>query len=1082
MNVFSLLLSAVSILGPSGEKVCDVTLPALPQGACIETTNLENAVAWRIHFEGEGERRITDEGWVFDFGADLRCWPVSHAQGEYVQKTLSTISQMAPRPDFAPVAAGIGEMHNYATHFPGTAESPLVVEGPGFVAAIGDAGCLDYARIRFASGEKPGTVKTVLEGETFVKAPYVTPWRYIHVAKDAAALANAQPALMDALNAPSRIADTSWIKPGKVLRVAKLDTDCGKAAVDFVKRNNMQYIELDCGWYGQEHTGDPLKPGLAPERVAKGEKFDLFEILRYAKEKDVGVILYVNREPLKKNRDAILDQLVKWGVKGVKYGFVNVGNQEWRRWVTDAIAAAADRELLVDIHDEYRLTGIQKTYPNVMTVEGICGNEEMPNAAHDCALPFTRFLDGPGDYTPCWNNGRVKNTLAHQLALPCVYTSGWQFLFWYSRPDQIPEKDPALDFWRELPASFDETRFLQGEIGKFAVVARRKGRTWYVAGINGLERRAFTMDTSFLGAGEWKCRLFRDADPAIESGLGRVTVESMPVAPTMTIPAAARGGFAAIFEQKAVTDCYWHWMNGNVSKEGITADLEYMKAGGIEAAMIFDVGIGAKRGKVDYASAEWKDCVAWASKEAERLGMELSLHNSPGYSACGGPWIAPEESMKELVWRVEKFKVQSSKCRGANAKLGYYREIARYPLATADETIDIDKRLEKGESVEFALDCEKEVSALNVWRGKREKPLDPFDGPRDYGCTLKVEAFDGAAWHAVGDVICPTLRARDVPGFLRLKSPARATRLRLTSNRGANLARIEVISATPAEGRELVIGYTTTGQMVTAAPDSGIGLECDKFSRRGVDAHFDRHLDPLFANCGKGAFRYLVIDSWEAGKQDWTDDFAAKFKARCGYDCLPWLPALTGRNVLHGRIHPSALDKEQSQGQLKFTFDYEATKKHLFETEFLAPFAERAHKLGLLVAGEPYGDGDFDMETFVKYLDLPMSEYWAKSHYGSIERPMRVNAAAKSCGKTYVGCEAFTAFPGDADIAPTLENFAEAIDLLKSAGVKRFVFHSVVHQPSDDSALTMGPFGTRFDRAHCTPSALRRITDYIKQR
>ena len=348
------------------------------------------------------------------------------------------------------------------------------------------------------------------------------------------------------------------------------------------------------------------------------------------------------------------------------------------------------------------------------------------------------------------------------------------------------------------------------------------------------------------------------------------------------------------------------------------------------------------------------------------------------------------------------------------------------------------------------------------------------------------------------------MRARDVSGFLRLKSPARATRLRLTSNRGANLARVEVISATPAEGRELVIGYTTTGQMVTAAPDAGVGLECDKFSRRGVDAHFDRHLDPLFANCGKGAFRYLVIDSWEAGRQDWTDDFAAKFKARCGYDCIPYLPALTGRNVLrvgsvqsavpvgsafHRRpdadavsITPLQMTKEEAQWATKFLIDYEATKKHLFETEFLAPFAERAHKLGLLVAGEPYGDGDFDMETFVKYLDLPMSEYWAKSHYGSIERPMRVNAAAKSCGKTYVGCEAFTAFPGDGDISPTLENFAEAIDLLKSAGVRRFVFHSVVHQPSDDSALTMGPFGTRFDRAHCTASALRRITDYIKQR
>jgi len=554
---------------------------------------------------------------------------------------------------------------------------------------------------------------------------------------------------------------------------------------------------------------------------------------------------------------------------------------------------------------------------------------------------------------------------------------------------------------------------------------------------------------------------------------------------------------AALFAE-VTTDCYWHWMNGNISKEGITADLEYMKAGGIEAAMIFDVGIGVKRGKVDYASAEWKDCVAWASHEAERLGIELSLHNSPGYSACGGPWIAPEESMKQLVWIVESSKREGALTGGSGvpplqengvvqilnkrrdaaspshdccSKHGYHREIARYPLATADETIDIDKRLEKGESVEFALDCEKEVSALNVWRGEREKPLDPFDGPRDYGCTLKAEVFDGAAWHAVGDVRCPTLRARDVPGFLRLKSPARATRLRLTSNRGANLARIEVVSATPTTGRMLVIGYTTTGQTVTAAPDAGIGLECDKFSRRGVDAHFDRHLDPLFANCGKGAFRYLVIDSWEAGKQDWTDDFAEKFAARCGYDCRPWLPALTGRTVVKGRLVAAAW----------FRFDYEETKKFLFETEFLAPFAERAHALGLLVAGEPYGDGDFDMETFTKYLDLPMSEYWAKSHYGTIERPLRVASAARKFGKTEIGCEAFTAFPGDADIAPTRENFADAIDLLRSAGVTRFVFHSVVHQPTDDARLTMGPFGTRFDRARCTPFALRQITDYIKQ-
>lgn len=526
------------------------------------------------------------------------------------------------------------------------------------------------------------------------------------------------------------------------------------------------------------------------------------------------------------------------------------------------------------------------------------------------------------------------------------------------------------------------------------------------------------------------------------------------------------------------TDCYWHWMNGNISKSGITADLEYMKAGGMDAAMIFDVGVGAGRGGVDCGSPEWRECVAWANFEAQRLGMELSLHNSPGYSACGGPWIAPEESMKQLAWDV--LATHGGVVDGDVAKMGFWREIARYPLATADEVVRVCKRLEKGESVVVELDGEKDVTALNVWRGAREKPLDPYDGPRDYGCTLKVEAFDGASWKSIGDVRCPVLRARDVPGHAEFSTPAQAAKLRLTANRGANIDRVEVLSSTPAEGRALVVGFTTTGQMVTAAPDAGRGLECDKFSRRGVDAHFDRHLQPLFDWMGRGAFRYLIIDSWEAGQQDWTDDFAEKFAAHQGYDCIPWLPALTGRHVVDGRIVARPPGKEDAQGETKFLFDYEAEKRRLFEEGFLAPFAERARRLGLLVAGEPYGDGDFDMETFTKYLDLPMGEYWARSHYGSIERPLRVKAAAEKSGKSHLGCEAFTAFPGDADIAPTIENFAGAIRLLKSAGVTRFVFHSIVHQPSDDSSLTMGPFGTRFDRAHCTIEQLKALTDAIK--
>ena len=540
MNSLLLLAASVAVFAQDGTKVCDVTLPELPEGATIESKTLDGGMAWRICYDTNIVMRVADEKWNFTFARDYRCWPVSHAQGEYAPYTLSTIDKMQPMPRTALVAAGIGEMLNYERELPGTAESPLVIEGDGWVAALGDAGVLDWARTRFQSGENANEIKTVLEGEAVTDRTEVSPWRYIHIAKDCTSLAQTQPQILDELCEKSRIADTSWIKPGKVLRVAKLDEPTGKAAVDFAKRNNLQYIELDAGWYGQEHTGNPLEP-----------KPYVLPIINYAKEQGIGVILYVNREPLKIARDKILDAIASWGVKGVKYGFVNVGDQKWRRWVVDAIQAAADRKLLVDIHDEFRLTGIERTFPNVMTVEGIRGNEEMPAAPHDAALVYTRFLDGPGDYTPCWTISRVKNTLAHQLAMPCVYTSGFQFLFWYQRPDQIKEADPALDFWREIPCSFDETRHLQGRIGEYAVVARRVGDKWFVGGLNGAMRRTFSIPLDFLGVGDWEARIFEDADPTIKEGLGKVAIreEKVSSSTTLEIDAASRGGFAVIIER-----------------------------------------------------------------------------------------------------------------------------------------------------------------------------------------------------------------------------------------------------------------------------------------------------------------------------------------------------------------------------------------------------------------------------------------------------------------------------------------------------------------------------------------------------
>ena len=178
----------------------------------------------------------------------------------------------------------------------------------------------------------------------------------------------------------------------------------------------------------------PAKCTSSPKRNPDPHALDLHEVIEYGKSKGIGVILYVNQQALERQLDEILPLYEKWGVKGVKFGFVNVGSQRWTRWLHEAIRKAAPHRLMVDIHDEFRNMGYQRTYPNLMTVEGIGGNEEFPTPVHNATLPFTRFLTGPADYTFCWYSGKLQPTHAHQLAISTIFFSPWQFLYWYDRP------------------------------------------------------------------------------------------------------------------------------------------------------------------------------------------------------------------------------------------------------------------------------------------------------------------------------------------------------------------------------------------------------------------------------------------------------------------------------------------------------------------------------------------------------------------------------------------------------------------------------------------------------------------------
>ncbi len=463
---------------------------------------------------------IAKETTEFVFTGDHRAWPVYAAQGTYKPALLSEVKDGAER--------------------------PLTVEtADGPVVALGEAGLFTFARMKFAPlAGKPHALVSRLDGPAELTLPGATPWRYVMAADNAARLLEQSDLVLN-LNEPSKIADTSWIKPGKVIRETSLTTTGGKACVDFAKVMNLQYVEFDAGWYGHEYNdaSDARAVNLDPKR-SKGP-LDLQEVIRYGKEKGVGVLLYVNRREVERRLDELLPIYKSWGVAGIKYGFVTVGNQKWTTWLHDAIRKAGEAGMMIDIHDEYRLTGNQRTWPNVMTVEGISGNEEMPGALHNCALPFTRYLCGPADYTPCWYNNRVKNTRAHQLALAAVYYSPWQFLFWYDSPG-LYKADPELDFWRQIPTVWDDTRVLNARIGAYATIARRTGNDWFVGSINALERRTLNVPLTFLLTGKrYAAQIYSDGAPD-GTNRTRVTCSTREVtsADTITADMADNGGHA----------------------------------------------------------------------------------------------------------------------------------------------------------------------------------------------------------------------------------------------------------------------------------------------------------------------------------------------------------------------------------------------------------------------------------------------------------------------------------------------------------------------------------------------------------
>jgi alpha-glucosidase len=390
----------------------------------------------------------------------------------------------------------------------GQSERPLTMKlTNGLTVAIAEAQMTDYARMKLSlNTTKPNTLQATIYSSVDVIPAYSTPWRVIMAAEKPVDLITNKDIIFN-LNPENALKDVSWIKPGKAIRVAKVTQEDAKKNVDFAAERGLQYIHLDAGWYGSE-----MKMSSQATKVSDTKDLNIPELTAYAATKGIGLWVYVNQRALIQQLDSILPLYKKWGIKGIKFGFVQVGNQCWTTWLHEAVKKCAEYGLMVDIHDEYRPTGFSRTYPNLMTQEGVRGNEEMPDANHNTILPFTRYLAGPADYTICYYNTRVKNTHAHQLALSVVYYSPVQFMYWYDQPSAY-QGEPEIEFFDKVKTVWDDTKVIDGQVGEYITVTRRSGDEWFVGSITNTQARKITIPTSFLEKGKkYTVKIYQDDD------------------------------------------------------------------------------------------------------------------------------------------------------------------------------------------------------------------------------------------------------------------------------------------------------------------------------------------------------------------------------------------------------------------------------------------------------------------------------------------------------------------------------------------------------------------------------------------
>lgn len=621
---------------------------------------------------------------------------------------------------------------------------------------------------------------------------------------------------------------------------------------------------------------------------------------------------------------------------------------------------------------------------------------------------------------------------------------------------------------------------------------------------------------------------------------------------------------------------WWHWMDGNISREGITKDLEAMKEQGVVQATLFNIGLfGAENSpyfykvgerdfgikRVNSLTPEWFEMFQWALKEAHRLGIILGAHNCEGFSSSGGPWITPEMSMKQYVWTktiVNASQAGAIKLKQPVAYYNFYKDVAVVAFKTGNPQNSFqqaapvvllnDKKnvgvlydgcltsaieVNKGDKITFSF--KEPFTAEKIAMSPHKTFL--WENPLDKHSTYSLASSDdGVNYKKIADITINGLNKMVTVPFV--KTTARFFQLTLNesnnfdyykwttykiaecellkadektlyadeieflpekcgSGKSGNNAGFynypettssgqpvkEVIDITskmngdgtlnwnPDGGNWIVIrfGYTTTGSTNAPAPDLGTGLECDKMDTVALNLHFNSFPAKLIEKAGSMAgntFKFMLIDSWEAGYQDWTSAMAREFEKRRGYPIIPFIPVLCGESSGNTDTDEAVL------------YDLRKTTAELIEENYYKHIAELLHRNKMQLHAEIiYGGANWsslDILKATQYVDVPMYEFWTSandkqnvSYYPVKGVELNMPAcAAIDYEKPIVGAEAYTGMAHYSEVPSDLKPFG---DRAFCAGINKMILHAYIHQPSDKKpGMTMREYGSHFNRNNST--------------